>query len=211
MNVAREVERFIERDFALKRDLQRGLINIRALARQIHGSLRPTVSLDAVISAIRRYQVEPEKKRANPIKLLRNCKIGMKNKIADITLSNTFNIQKSISEISSIINPSRGEVFRFVAGVAALKIILDEKNLDKALRFLPKREIVRVTRNHAEIIVSLPDEATDAPGIVAAITNELALNDVNLIEIMSCVPELILIVNERDSLKAYQVMEYLTR
>lgn len=210
MTIIREVERMIERDAVAKRGLQRGLINVRALARQVHGSLRTPTSLDAVISAIRRYPVEPEKKGHNPARLLKNCKIGMKNKIADITLSNTFDIQKSISEISSTINPSRGDVFRFVAGVATLKIIIDERNLDRALQILPRKEVLRITRSHAEIIISLPEEATNTPGIVAVIATELALNNVNLIEIMSCVPELILLVNERDSLKAYEVVESLT-
>ena len=46
-------------------------------------------------------------------------------------------------------------------------------------------------------------------GILAAISNELAINGINIIEIMSCFPEMLFFVKEQDVLKAHQVLHQL--
>ena len=54
------VDRIIESDGAIRKDLGRGLLNIRALARYIQGEARldgEELSIEAVIGAIRRYDV----------------------------------------------------------------------------------------------------------------------------------------------------------
>jgi len=200
----------IARDAAIRKDLARGLINIRALARFIQQATGNEASLDSVISTIRRYPIQPRGTKQIPADLLDNCKIGMRNKIAYITLANTQEVQRCFSKITSVVNTSRGEIFRFIAGVATLKILVDEKNLERVCEILPKHGILSIARNNAEIIVFLPEEAKNTPGIVATISNEMALNDINIAEIMSCVPELVVIVNERDTLRTYQVIESLT-
>ena len=52
----------------------------------------------------------------------------------------------------------------------------------------------------------LHPEAVNTPGIIAVISNELAMNGVNVMESMSCVPEMLWFVKEKDVLKAYNVM-----
>ena len=43
-------------------------------------------------------------------------------------------------------------------------------------------------------------------GILAVLANELAINSVNILEVMTCLPEMLLFVKEEDILKAYQVL-----
>ena len=52
----------------------------------------------------------------------------------------------------------------------------------------------------------LHPEAVNTPGIIAVISNELAINGINVMESMSCVPEMLWFVKEKDVLKAYNVM-----
>jgi len=56
----------------------------------------------------------------------------MKNKIVDISLANDTEVQKNIGDIALSINFDRGEMMRVISGVKSIKIIVDEKNLDKA-------------------------------------------------------------------------------
>jgi predicted regulator of amino acid metabolism with ACT domain len=204
------VERAIEQDAAIKKGLARGIINVRALARFIQRKLGLTTSLDAIISAIRRYPLEEKiKKFGEADDLLKRCRFTMKNRVVDVCLVKDTNVQKKISEIVPIINFDRGEVMRVVSGVESIKMILDEKNLDRVLRHFQKSEIIDVTKNLSEITISISREAERRPGIVSKIATEFALNDINLVEIMSCAPELIIVVNEKDSLKAYGLLEEL--
>ena len=45
--------------------------------------------------------------------------------------------------------------------------------------------------------------------ILAVISNELAVNGINIMEIMSCLPEMLFFVKEQDVLRAHQVLHQL--
>ncbi len=57
----------------------------------------------------------------------------------------------------------------------------------------------------------MPKIAGTTPGIVAAVTSELMIERINLVEFMSCVPELIIVVEEEDALKSYELIQNLAK
>ena len=57
-NTTRDVMDYLSKDLSIQKDLQRGILNIRALARQIKKEQKLKTSLDAVISAIRRFSYD---------------------------------------------------------------------------------------------------------------------------------------------------------
>ena len=203
----------VESDGAIRSDLARGLINVRALARHIQRKARTAarqeISLDAIISAIRRYPIQQSTTvYQNVGRLLQ--KLTMRNKIVDVAVLNSPEIPSALGKIASQIDYGRGEAFRVVAGVESIRLVLDEKNLDK-LSILPKKKILKVVGNLAEVIISLSNAAERTPGVVATVTTELAMNGINMIEFMSCVPELILVVEEKDALRTYESLERLAK
>ena len=80
-NITREVQRFLDHDLSAKRDLARGLINTRALAVYLKKHLGSEGSIDAIISAIRRYESgEKEEERFSKARaLIKNAKISIWN------------------------------------------------------------------------------------------------------------------------------------
>jgi hypothetical protein len=209
-DVVREI---IERDGAVRSTLARGILNIRALSRFIQRQVSedggPELSLDAIISAVRRYPSQASKHAPQRIGRLLQ-KLTMRNKIIDVAIRNDPQIPAALGRIAAQIDYSRGETFRIVAGVESIRVMLDEKNADK-LSLLPKGKVLKTARDLAEIIVSLPEVAERTPGVVATVTTELAMNGINMIEFMSCVPELILVVEEKDALRSYELLEQLAR
>jgi predicted regulator of amino acid metabolism with ACT domain len=207
------VDRVIQTDGAIRRDLGRGLINIRALARYIQEDARKNgeeVSLEAVIGAIRRYDVrEGVSSRQSIARLLK--KLTMRNKIVDVAILNDPEITAALARFASTIDYSLGETFRLVSGVEAIRAVIDEKNLDRLKSIIPKKNLPRISTGLAEIIVSMSDVANNTPGVVSEVTSELAMNGINMIEFMSCVPELIIVVDEKDALRSYEAIEKLTR
>jgi len=207
------VRSVVESDGAIRSDLARGLLNVRALARHIQRKARTAarqeISLDAIISAIRRYPIQQSTTvYQNVGRLLQ--KLTMRNKIVDVAVLNSPEIPSALGKIASQIDYGRGEAFRVVAGVESIRLVLDEKNLDK-LSILPKKKILKVVGNLAEVIISLSNAAERTPGVVATVTTELAMNGINMIEFMSCVPELILVVEEKDALRTYESLERLAK
>lgn len=212
-NTSEVVRRTIERDGAIRNDLGRGLINIRALARFIQNSAGKEgqeLSLDAIISAIRRYPIkESATSHRNIEKLLK--KLTMKNKIVDVAILNDSEIPAALGKFASQIDYSRGETFRIVAGVESIRVVLDEKNLGKLTGLIPKKSVRKVVSGLAEIIISMSDVAEKTPGVVSMVTTELTMHGINMIEFMSCVPELIIVVDEKDALRSYDSLEKLSK
>ena len=200
------IKQMIDRDASIKLSMKRGLLNIRALARYIKNELENQgyleVTLDSIINVIRRCYGKNDALELKLSEIVRFYeRRTMKNKIVDIKLVNDPEVRRSISTIASLIDYSKGETLRIIAGVEAITLIVDEKNVDTVRKYLPKEKIIRISKDLAEIIISLPPEAEKTPGVVSTLTTELALNGVNLIEIMSCVPEIIMVVEEKDALK----------
>ncbi len=74
-----------------------------------------------------------------------------------------------------------------------------------------RTSIRKVVSGLAEIIISMSDVAEKTPGIVSTVTTELAMHGINMIEFMSCVPELIIVVDEEDALRSYDSLEKLSK
>lgn len=215
-NIRREVERIIEKDAAIKKGLARDIVNIRALARFIQTKIwkeapletKGKASLDAIISAIRRYPLDERTKKFKRVEeLTKNCKLSMKSNIVDICLKNDTDVKRRLGDIFPLVDFSKGEILRIIVALESIKIIADEKNTDKITNKFPCDKVVDATKNLSEIIVSFPREVERTPGVVSTIATELTLNGINLVEIMSATPDLILIIDEKDAVRSYALLQ----
>jgi predicted regulator of amino acid metabolism with ACT domain len=202
------VRRVIERDAVIRNGLARGLINIRALARYVQVETKNEMSLEAIISAVRRHPVRESAARYKEIGGLLQ-RLTMKNRIVDVAIINDSGIPVALGKFSGEIDFARGETFRIVAGVETVRVVIDERNLDKLREVIPQKSIKSITNHLAEIIASLSEASETTPGVLSTFATELAINDINIIEFMSCVPELIIVVKEKDALKSYESLERL--
>ncbi len=212
-NTAAVVAKFIERDGAIRNDLARGLVNVRSLARYIQEAARregQESSLEAIIGAIRRFPIEQQWVTQRNIGELIG-KLTVRNKIVDVVILNDPEITAALGKFASMIDYSVGETFRLVSGVESIRVVIDEKNLDKMKSIIPRKNIPKISTGLAEIIVSLHHEAEMTPGVVSTVTTELALNGINMVEFMSCVPELIIVVDGGDALRSYEAIERLSK
>lgn len=192
---------------SIMRDMNRGIINKRALAKYLKSQYKMETSIDSIISAIRRYEPKESAeilKIALPI--LNESTISTKSKLANIALIKGSEIQNRLPKLFSLIQFNRGDVLRIIQADESFKILIDEKNLDKVKKLFPTTEIIKIDTNLAEINVHIPERAIDTPGVIGFISNELAINGISIKELISCVPELLLFVDEKDILKSHQVL-----
>lgn len=205
------VREVIETDGVIRHGLARGIINIRALARFIQVSTHKKSSFDAIVSAIRRYPMEkgPDSDLAVG-KMM--TKLSMKNKMATVALRNQPEIPTDLAKFSREVDYARGDTLRIVSGPQVVTLIIDSKNLEKLTYMIPKKDVVMVTRNLAEIIVQHSEAIVRKPGNVAAVTTQLAINDVNMLDCTATYgppPQITIVVEEKDALRAYESLERL--
>ena len=158
------------------------------------------------MSAIRRYDVELEEdgRFAKARTLIKNSKISTKTGIAIIALLKDPSVQELLPKLFTVIHYARGEVLRIIQAEESIKVIADEKNVPKVIDIFNKRRVLKIEHNLGEVNMELSPESAKVPGILAILHTELANKDINIVETISCVPELLWFIDQKDLLKAHQ-------
>jgi hypothetical protein len=137
------VKEIIERDGSIKTGLARGLINARALARYIQVATGEQHSLEAIVSAIRRYPLKESFDRYQAVgKFIQ--KITLKNKMVHVLVQNNPGIPLILARFSEKVNYGGGETFHSVTGIETMSVVIDSKNLGKLLAVMPKSSNLKV-------------------------------------------------------------------
>jgi len=205
-NLVREI---IESDGVVRNGLARKLINERALARYIQMSTQEH-SFEAILGAIRRYPIrEPGAAYQRVGKFIQ--KLAMKNKIVRVSVLNEPDIPLVLARFSEKVDYGRGDTFHLTTGIDTVDVLIDSKNLPKLLSVLPKKSVREVVDNLVEIVILMSDDANLTRGIIAAISSQLAMNDINVQDYLHCAPYDIIVFEEKDALKAYKAIEDLSK
>jgi hypothetical protein len=163
---------------------------------------------EQVVSLVRNYHHEGgEGKEALMKELI--LKLTLKDKIVVIALKNDPLIPGLLAKFSATVDYARGETLHIVSGIETVKVVTDLKNLENLLRIVPKKKVLKVTYDAAEIVISLADSVLVTPGVVATISSNLAQNGINLIEYITASPHAIVVVEAKDALKCYGLLENL--
>jgi aspartokinase len=202
-NINRKVWNLIEKDLAVQKNLQKEVINIRALAKRIKERHLGDSSLHAIISAIRRFHVEKEfQKVEDEIRsIFKDSVISTQNKITCITVK-----PESLDFLGAIKKLKAKNVVKITSGNENAKIILASSEKNKLLEKIHKKDIVNTETNLSEIVIRLDPKATYTKGVLARIANELALKNINMREFIASLPEIIIYVAEEDAPQAYETL-----
>jgi aspartokinase len=158
------------------------------------------------ISLVKRYS--PQEKIGNHESMTKLVlKLTLKNKIVVVALANDPKIPRALARFSAQVDYSRGETLHIVSGIETVKVVTDYKNLGKLTAIVPKKRILNITTDLAEIVISLSDSVINTPGVVATISTHLARSGVNLVEYITCSPHAIVVVEEKDALRSYKLLE----
>ena len=207
-NIVHEVWKTLDQEPSTRTEMKRGLINTSALAKYLIKEKKIDGTLDAVISAIRRYRLDTHDDLFNKAyqSLRTTVNLSTKNNLAEISLIKDDDVQQTLPELFSIIKYVRGDVLRVTQANESIRILIDEKNLDNVTSLFPKDKIIAKDKGLAEINIYIHPKMQTTPGILAAITNELAMNGINIVEFMTCPPEMICVVKKDDLIRASDVL-----
>lgn len=204
------LQNFFNRNPDIRKASAKGIVNRRALAKYIIEEEKLNKSMfEALITALRRFEIKPEKKES--LNLFKEIKVSTKDNLSIIYLEKSEEVLKSISKVVTIINFNKNETLKIVQGNFSIKIFLDEFNVKKIKEIFSSKDIIAVYSNLSELNLIFPDDAPKTKGIIAYITSELSINAINIVEIITGRPELIVYVNESDLLKAYETIQRLKK
>ncbi len=209
-NVTKEVQKYLAHDIAIQKGLANGLINMSALAKQLKNAYKLEGSIDGIVSAIRRFDA---KKAYNAhSSLVRHtftgATISTKTNLAAAEIRGRKKITKCLSKIKDIINLDRGEVLRLVKGNARMRVIMDQDKIPTLTDSIPEIKEAYFKKNLVEMIVSTNPRVNidETKGVIAKISNELSMNDINIIEVIFSAPDVLVYVHQKDYMKAHNAL-----
>jgi aspartokinase len=192
----------------LKKDISRGIINIRALANYITNKYSLDVSLDSIISAIRRHNISSEKQRdiGEVYSILKQAKMKTLTKMASISLKKDEEATETLGNLLPKVDYQGGETLRVLEGAKLFKLIVDQKSFEKVKNSFNKRSIIETNKKIGMIEMVYPDILQKIPGVFSALSTELGEHDISIIDALICSNEHIIVVDEKDMLKAFEIL-----
>ena len=209
-SITKLAEEYISNHPSVKDCLKNDLINFSSLSRQIAEELDLNLkkNFDAILIACRRYQRKLKKEEileSKILKILKNSKIEIKNKVIAVVLEKDVffgtlqNLEKDIKK--------RKEIFRIIEGASAITVITTEEFLEPIRKYFKNKIIVENT-SLAEITIKSPREIEEVPGTYAYLCSLFGENNINIVETLSCWTDTIFLVDEKDTGKVMGLLRF---
>ena len=187
MTIAQNVRSYLRNKPYLLEALEKGIVNLSELSRQIQEELK-TENTSAVKAALRRFAEElqrhKQKREEKVLQVLKRSGMAVYDRKSVMITNKEVPVKNALKV--DLLN-------KYV-------YLLDRSDLPARISALVKHEDCTM------IVVHSPEELENTPGVVAFLATLLAEQNVNIIEFISCWTETILVVEKKDSLKAYEVL-----
>lgn len=190
MPIAKTVRNHLQNKPYLLEALEKGIVNLSELARQIQKELKID-NTSAIKASLRRFaedlQKHKQKREEKVLQVLKRSGIAVYDRKAVMITSKEINTKNGMK----------------VDLLGKYVYLLDRSDMPERINALVKHD------NCTMIVIHSPEELEATPGVVAFLTTLLAEQNVNIIEFISCWTETIIVVEKKDSLKAYEVLSNL--
>ncbi len=187
MTIANNVRSYLRNKPYLLEALEKGIVNLSELSRQIQEELK-TNNTSAVKAALRRFAEElqrhKQKREEKVLQVLKRSGMAVYDRKSVMITNKEIDVNNALKV--DLLN-------KYV-------YLLDRSELPERVSALVKHEDCTM------IVVHSPEELENTPGVVAFLATLLAEQNVNIIEFISCWTETIMVVEKRDSLKAYEIL-----
>ncbi|RLE82395.1 MAG: ACT domain-containing protein [Thermoprotei archaeon] len=198
--------------------LKRGIVNYSALARAIVLELSSIYegmrfNTPAIKMALRRYSEELEAIRETfeekIIRILASSSLQLINDIVVFTTSG-FAVPYVLSkELTSL----KHRFLQLTQSPQHTTIMIDKESFESLYSALERKRAqlgeIEILRDQTAILVNSPPEIIKTPGVIAYILSALAYHGVNITQFISCHTDTILIVDRKEALRAYSILEKL--
>lgn len=204
-SINREISNILNKHVSIQKCLKRKIINTRSLAKFIISEYNLKYSLDAVISAIRRYDLDNVSLIGSKgaLKMFTKMSISTKDNVAKIVLRDRV-FKEICNDFLSV--KILKENVRLIKAKETLTLIVSQKDLQKKLDLFKASEVLTVEKNLAELRLHFPKNIQNIKGVIGRIGAELATHDINIEEVIYSMPDLLVYVKEKSLVDAHRAL-----
>ncbi len=207
MSIAQRVWTYLDGRPAIRECLAQDLVNLSALARKAGEDLDIT-RFDAVLAACRRYRAAPRASwREQAVRrVLRRSRLETRTRIGTVTVQYSYDnlllLEKVVNELLS-----SNRLIRFIPTSQGIVLIVEDDTLPAVTKAISPRNILKVRKGLVELSVTSPESIEEVPGVMAFLASSLATEGLNVLQVMSCYTDTILILEEKDLMDAFRILK----
>lgn len=207
MNISDAVRKVIARYPYLEDYLSQGLVNYRALARTIAPEVKREVGREAnissVVTALRRLRSKKAPGKMRGIfAILAKSDVNLKYDMAALTAVGPDTGRKAV-ELRKHLGDTSDAII--IQGMENLTLIAGEESMKEAKHVMGPL-VVELKESLSFVVVKSPTDIARTPGVIAHLASILALEDINVVEMVSSFSETHFVVEERDALPAVEII-----
>ncbi|MDA4129014.1 MAG: ACT domain-containing protein [Thaumarchaeota archaeon] len=211
VSVSEAVSKIILGNYVVHESLKLRIVNYHGLAgkisSEVEGLTGKKAKMDTIVVAIKRFSDGlGEGKIEEMSASLKDSKLDLEGGVVDVTIAGKDTKAQQILEDVLRLQPKFSGTPNVIQLPSSVKIIAEEKDAKLLEEALWGRYETSLKRNVAKITIRLSPSREKVPGIAAFITELLYRNGVSILDAFLSDEDVMLIVQEKFSPKAYQVL-----
>jgi len=191
--------------------LSRGILSLGNLATEfkpdIEKSLEKDIKETAIVMALRRYGDEIREHRSIAVSSSISGEILMKTNICDFNVQKSTNLLSKLKNLYEMVNIERGDFLNIIVGNNEVSISVSEKYYSKIKDFLSGEKLFNHSKGLVSLTVIFDGDFLHTPGIVSQVMHRFAWENINIFEIVSTMTELTFVIENKNSIKGYEVLQ----
>jgi hypothetical protein len=207
------VEQIIKQKPFLQEALVRGLINNAALAESIIPEIekkeKRKIKFSAVNMAIRRLSEALDKKFESKLKFDKHSDITIKSNLILLMVKRTWNSQRALKGLYELFDNRPGTFINVTQGPHEIVILTSDFHEKEIGGLFSKQDKIKEFSKLSGVTIRIPTNFSETPGFLYIISRALALDNINIVDVISTYTELTIILDERDTSRAFDVLREL--
>ena len=209
--ISQEVKNIIDKSPFLSEMLVRDIVSYSNLANEIRPAveerLTKAVNPPAIVMALRRYadELRDEAKRRPRLKM--SYELSMKTNIFDVNLQRNENSINILNRLYNSVQLAKGEFLNVSLGTFEMSISISDKYTSTLEELISGETVLNEFHDLVAITIAFSGNFVETPGLVYMAVRKLALENINVIEILSTMNVLSFVVGRAESMRAYEVLQ----
>jgi len=212
VTISHIVQKIINDKIFLLEPMSRGIIAYGSLAEQIkpeiEKELEKPVKTHAIVMALRRH-AEKLKEKHKHITFDFSSEIILKTDMCDISVLRSPSLLNKLKRLYDVVDFEKGDILNIIHGRHEVSVVTNERYREKSLNLLTDEKILNIEKNLVSLTLTYSKDFLYTPGVIFNVVRDIAWENINIYEIVSTNTELTFILNKKDGIKGYKVLEKL--
>ncbi len=202
LSINKIVKNFVTNDIFLATSLNKGYVNLSAVARDlvpvIEARLGEKVNIEAVISALKRNREGTRRSDGKVFSVLSETSVQLLTSVTKIVIP----VKENEKIFKNVIDIRPAGALYISTGSEFTTLIIESRNLPAVSKML-RRGIIDKRTDLAVIIIKAPVSLLETSGFLMSLYSKLAFTGINIEETTNSYTDAIIVVKESDASDAF--------